>query len=108
MIDYEKMSPEVRRKLEEIVEAENVSNAAEDLEKHGIDESLEPPHPPELVVIPESTEEVSAIMELAYKERIPVTPQGSRTGLSAGSHSVYGGVALSLEIDRSLFVISLL
>ncbi|MFQ6053991.1 MAG: FAD-binding oxidoreductase, partial [Candidatus Bathyarchaeia archaeon] len=32
-----------------------------------------------------------------YEERIPVTPQGSRTGLSGGAHPVDGGIALSLE-----------
>jgi glycolate oxidase len=97
MDDYGRVTPEIRLKLEEIVGAKNVSDTAEDLEKHGVDESLEPSHPPEVVVRPASTEEVSAIMKLACEERIPVTPQGSRTGLSGGSHPVFGGIALSLE-----------
>jgi glycolate oxidase len=97
MNEYNRVTPEVRRRLEKIVGTKYVSDSSEDLEKHAIDESLEPPHPPEVVVRPGSTEDVSAIMELAYKERIPVTPQGSRTGLSGGSHPVYGGIALSLE-----------
>jgi len=97
MAEYGKVTPEVRRRLEEIVGAEHVSDAQEDLEEHGIDESLEPPHPPEVVVRPGSTEEVSAVMRLAYEERIPVTPQGARTGLSGGALPVYGGIALSLE-----------
>jgi len=95
--EYGRVTPEIRRRLEEIVGAEYVSDADEDLEKHGVDESLEPPHPPEVVVRPASTEEVSAVMRLAYEERIPVTPQGSRTGLSGGAHPVHGGIALSLE-----------
>ncbi|RLI08201.1 2-hydroxy-acid oxidase, partial [Candidatus Bathyarchaeota archaeon] len=97
MDEYGRVTPEIRRRLEEIVGAEYVSDADEDLEKHGVDESLEPPHPPEVVVRPASTEEVSAVMRLAYEERIPVTPQGSRTGLSGGAHPVHGGIALSLE-----------
>ncbi|MDH5200690.1 MAG: FAD-binding oxidoreductase [Candidatus Bathyarchaeota archaeon] len=97
MGEYGKVTPEIRRKLEEIVGAKNVSDSEEDIEKHAVDESLEPPHPPEVVVRPESTEEVSAVMRLAHAERIPVTPQGSRTGLSGGSHPVFGGIALSLE-----------
>ena len=36
-------------------------------------------------------------MRLAYEERIPVTPQGARTGLSGGALPVHGGIALSLE-----------
>ncbi|MCW4037033.1 MAG: FAD-binding oxidoreductase [Candidatus Bathyarchaeota archaeon] len=97
MGEYGMVTPEIRRKLEEIVGAKNVSDSEEDIEKHAVDESLEPPHPPEVVVRPASTEEVSAIMRLANAERIPVTPQGSRTGLSGGSHPVFGGIALSLE-----------
>jgi len=97
MDEYGRVSLEIRHRLETIVGAENVSDAAEDLEKHAIDESLEPPHPPEVVVRPRSAGEVSAVMRLAYEERIPVTPQGSRTGLSGGSHPIYGGIALSLE-----------
>ena len=91
------MTPETRGKLEEIVGAKYVSDAPEDIERHSVDESLEPPHPPEVVVSPAYTDEVSAVMRLAYSERIPVTPQGSRTGLSGGSHPVYGGIALNLE-----------
>ena len=97
MDEYGRVTPEIRGRLEEIVGATNISDTAEDLEKHAIDESLEPPHPPEVVVRPGSTDEVSAIMRLVHGERIPVTPQGSRTGLSAGSHPVHGGIALSLE-----------
>jgi len=97
MDDPNHVTPQIRLKLEEIVGAENVSDTHEDLEKHAIDESLEPPHPPEVVVQPGSTEEVSAIMRLASEERIPVTPQGSRTGLSGGSHPVQRGIALNLE-----------
>ena len=97
MAEYGRVTPEIRLRLEAIVRAGNVSDSDEDLEKHGVDESLEPPHPPEVVVRPASTDEVSAIMRLAYEERIPVTPQGSRTGLSAGAHPVHGGIALSLE-----------
>ncbi|HUS79027.1 MAG TPA: FAD-binding oxidoreductase [Patescibacteria group bacterium] len=97
MPEYGQVTQETRGKLEEIVGAKYVSDAPEDIERHSVDESLEPPHPPEVVVSPADTDEVSAVMRLAYSERIPVTPQGSRTGLSGGSHPVYGGIALNLE-----------
>jgi glycolate oxidase len=97
MDEYGRLTQDIRKRLEEIVGGDNVSESSEDLEKHGTDESLEPPHHPEVVVKPVSTEEVSAIMKLANKERLPVTPQGSRTGLSGGALPVKGGIALSLE-----------
>jgi glycolate oxidase len=37
------------------------------------------------------------VMRLAHEHSIPVTPQGSRTGLSGGAHPVLGGIALSTE-----------
>jgi glycolate oxidase len=95
--DYGKLTPELRAKLEAIVSKENVSSKAEDLEKHAIDESPLEPHQPTVVVKPGSTREVSEVLKLANKHRVPVTPQGSRTGLSGASHPVYTGVALSLE-----------
>ena len=97
MAKYSRVTPEVRSGLEAIVGLKNVSSSTEDLEKHAIDESLEPPHPPEVVVRPLRVAEVSAIMELANKELVPVTAQGSRTGLSGGAHPVFGGIALSME-----------
>lgn len=97
MPEYSEITPEVRAEIESIVGAENVSSTPEDIEKHAVDESPLEPHPPHLVVKPISTEEVSKIMKLANRLMIPVTPQGSRTGLSGAAHPIYGGIALSLE-----------
>ena len=97
MPEYSEVTPEVRAEIESIVGAENVSSTPEDIEKHAVDESPLEPHPPHLVVKPISTLEVQQIMKLANRQMIPVTPQGSRTGLSGASHPIYGGIALSLE-----------
>jgi glycolate oxidase len=105
MSKYGKVTPEILRELEGIVGEKNVSTSDEDLEKHALDESLEPPHRPEVVVRPGDTGEVSAVMRLAHEHRIPVTPQGSRTGLSGGAHPVLGGIALSTERMNSILEI---
>lgn len=52
---------------------------------------------PTVVVKPESSEEVSAIMKFCYENDLIVTPSGARTGLSGGALANYGGVLLSLE-----------
>jgi glycolate oxidase len=52
---------------------------------------------PEVVLKPETTEEVSKIMEFCFEHGIPVTPSGARTGLSGGALPVFGGVAMSME-----------
>lgn len=95
--EYNQLTPEIRAEIESIVGSENVSSSAEDLEKHAIDESPLEPHPPHIVVKPASTEEVSKVLKLANDNLIPVTPQGSLTGLSGASHPILGGIALTLE-----------
>ncbi|HDQ74012.1 MAG TPA: FAD-binding protein [Chloroflexi bacterium] len=54
-------------------------------------------HMPEVVVKPRTAEEIAAIMHLANRERVPVTPRGAGSGLSCGAVPVYGGILLSLE-----------
>jgi glycolate oxidase len=53
-------------------------------------------HPPDLVVVPRTTEEVVAIMRLAAEYEVPVIPRGAGTGISGGAVPVEGGLVLSL------------
>lgn len=46
---------------------------------------------PDYVVRPESTDEVSRILRLAYENEIPVTARGAGTGLAGGAVPVSGG-----------------
>lgn len=63
---------------------------------------------PEAVLLPVSTEEVSRIMRVACREKIPVTARGAGTNLAGGSVAVKGGIVLVftkmnqiLEIDKA-------
>ena len=49
---------------------------------------------PEVVVRVRSTEEVSAVMKLAYRRSIPVTVRGSGTGLVGAAVPIHGGILL--------------
>lgn len=51
---------------------------------------------PEIVLFPESTEEVGFVVNLANKEGVPIIPRGSGTGLSGGSIAPQGGIVLCL------------
>jgi len=62
---------------------------------------------PEVAVLPKTTEDVQALMRIASKYNLPVTPRAGGTGLSGGALPVLGGILLSchrmnriLEIDR--------
>ncbi len=52
---------------------------------------------PEVVIRPGSTDEVSAILKLASRYKVPVTPRGGGTGLAGGCVPVHGGIVLSLQ-----------
>src|SRR5687767_4273531 len=52
---------------------------------------------PDIVIKPRTTEEISAIMKICNKHKIPVTPRGAGTGLSGGALPHLGGVLISFE-----------
>ncbi len=51
---------------------------------------------PDVAVLPESTEEVAAVVRIAAEHRVPVVPRGMASGLAAASVPFSGGIALSL------------
>jgi glycolate oxidase len=91
--------------LKAIVGEEFVFADEESLEKYAHDETEDLHFPPDVVVKPRTTEEVSAIMQLCNEHRIPVTPRGAGTGLSGGALPQFGGVLLSTERMNSILLI---
>src|SRR5437764_14931096 len=62
-------------------------------------------HLPDVVVLPRTTQEVSAILALAHARALPVTPRGAGTGLAGGAHPAEGGLVVSTaRMDRILAV----
>ncbi|WP_172384419.1 FAD-binding oxidoreductase [Streptomyces sp. MNP-20] len=58
---------------------------------------------PAAVVLPRTVEQVQHVMRTATELRVPVVPQGARTGLSGGANASDGCVVLSLvKMDRIL------
>jgi glycolate oxidase len=58
---------------------------------------------PAVVVLPRTVEEVQHVMRIATELRVPVVPQGARTGLSGGANASDGCIVLSLtKMDRIL------
>jgi len=51
---------------------------------------------PRAVLLPNSTEQVQAILRVCHREKIPFVARGSGTGLSGGALPVENGVVLSL------------
>jgi glycolate oxidase len=71
---------------------------SEDIRReYGHDETEDLHFMPDLVLKPETTEEVSRILTHCHTQNIVVTPSGARTGLSGGALPIHGGIALSME-----------
>ena len=100
---YKKANARVVAALREIVGADNVLTGAEEIEPYSHDEVIGLRADPEVVARVNSAQEVSEILKLAQRERVPVTPRGAGMGLSGGAVPVHGGIILSLEkMDRIL------
>lgn len=52
---------------------------------------------PDVVALPERTEQVQAIVGLCRRERIPIVPRGSGTGLIGGAMAPVGGVMVGMN-----------
>ncbi|GGL71935.1 FAD-linked oxidase [Streptomyces fumigatiscleroticus] len=58
---------------------------------------------PAVVVLPRTVEQVQHVLRTATELRVPVVPQGARTGLSGGANATEGCIVLSLtKMDRIL------
>ena len=53
------------------------------------------PHMPDVVIIPETTEQIVAAVKLARAAGVPVIARGSGTGLSGGSTPINGGLVIT-------------
>jgi len=77
----------------------------ESLNRYGRDETEELLYPPEIVLRPRTTEEISAILKICNRDQIPVTPRGAGTGLSGGALPHLGGVVISTDRMNSILQI---
>ena len=101
----------VLKELQDIVGKKHVLTSPEDLVAYSYDGTFVE-NRPDVVVSPDSTEQVSQIMRLAGRERIPVAPRGMASGMAAAS--VPGdGIVLNLcrlnrilEIDELNFTVT--
>jgi glycolate oxidase len=97
---YHPVTPAITAELRAIAGAPNVLYG--DPERmldyaHDETQGAQYSHMPEIVVRPDGVQEISQIMRLANRERIPVTPRGAGSGLSGGAVPIFGGIVLSLE-----------
>lgn len=75
----------------------------EDLEKYSRDTTENLEFYPDVVLLPQTAEEISVIVKYCNEKLLPVTPRGAGTGLAGGALAVKGGVMISVErLDKIL------
>ena len=92
---YGRLTEAAVSELEAIVGSENVSRRIEDL-ICGSYEAVLLKYRPDIIVAPKTVEQVSRILQLANRYRIPVTPRGAGTSVAGNSLPVLGGICLDM------------
>ncbi|MFI5164385.1 MAG: FAD-binding oxidoreductase [Bacteroidia bacterium] len=94
---FAKINPSHISSFQNIVGKEFVLFDKDSLDKYSSDETEDLKFLPEVIVKPDTAEQISDILKICNKELIPLTPRGAGTGLSGGALPVFGGVILSTE-----------
>lgn len=90
------LAPGLQEELERLL-GDRMTVAAAIREHHGQGESYPGSYPPDAVVFPTSTDEVSRIAALCHRFRTPMVAWGAGTSLEGHVAAVRGGVTLDLS-----------
>ncbi len=96
-MDFKKIDEQDLVFFRSVIGEEYVITSGDGLAKYAKDETEDLRFPPEAVLKPANTEEISRIMRYCNEKNIPVSPRAAGTGLSANSLCIYGGVMLTIE-----------
>ena len=87
------LSESVKKELIEIAGRENYTDATIDMISYSYD-AMGSKGIPDCAVWGTSTEQISDIMKLAAREKIPVTPRAAGTGIAGMTVPTQGGIVL--------------
>ncbi len=99
------VSPELMQQFKSIVGEQFILADEESLRNYGHDETENLLFLPEVVIRVRTPQEISAILQICNRKKIPVTPRGAGTGLSGGALPHLGGVLLSTDRMNSILLI---
>jgi D-lactate dehydrogenase (cytochrome) len=85
---------------------DRLSRAAPVRERHGKDASYHPCLPPDAVAFAQTTEEVSEIVKLCARHKVPIIPFGAGTGLEGHVAALRGGVCIDIARMNRILQIS--
>lgn len=91
------LNPSILESFTQILGHANVSQNQEDLLSASCDNTEDLTFPPEVVLYPENTNQVSEIVKLCNVHLLPLYTRGAGTGLSGAALPVNGGVVISTK-----------
>lgn len=101
---YRQATDSVLKELEGIVGSENVTTRTEEVICYMRDSSPFK-YKADVIIRPATTEQVAAVLKVACREGIPVTPRGAGTGAAGSALPVVGGIILDMyRMNRILSV----
>ncbi|MVN23111.1 FAD-binding oxidoreductase [Mucilaginibacter arboris] len=96
-MSFNLINEDILQQIKVIAGTDAVFTDQNDLENYSHDETEDLHFYPQVVVKPQTPEQVSELLKLANQNQIPVTPRGAGTGLSGGALPVNGGLLLAME-----------
>jgi alkyldihydroxyacetonephosphate synthase len=114
MIDTRFLMEMIRSELAEIVGLDHISTKESDKLVYSSDwawmpqmwlDRGQPLKTPDFIVHPGSAEEISEVMEVANKYRIPVVPWGGGSGTQGGALPIFGGILLDMKRMHKILAI---
>jgi glycolate oxidase len=102
-----KTAPETLDELRGILGPHGLITSTEELRTYECDGLTNFRVVPSAVVLPDSTEQVQAVVRVCHRERIPFVARGSGTGLSGGALPVAGGIVISLARMKRILEVDL-
>jgi len=96
-MNYRKINPADIEVFTAIAGPDYVLTDKEALKAAASDETEDLEYMPEVVIKPDTPEEISRVLTYCNEQIIPVTVRGAGTGLSGGALAIYGGVVLDMR-----------
>lgn len=95
----------IKNQLKSVVGKEWFLDSPNDLYAYSYDATPIFQSQPDAVILPGTTEEVSAILKIANQHGIPIIPRGSGTNLAASTIPVHGGIVLNMNRFNQIYEI---
>lgn len=91
------ITPDILDLFKQVISESRLIYTVEELDVYAHDETEDLRFYPEVVALPETPEEIAALIKICDSHQVPVTPRGAGTGLSGGSLAINGGLMIAMQ-----------